>query len=162
MSVNDESERLLRAAMGRILAGKPIRSSGSHTVTALAAEAGVSRRTASRATAVLRDFREAFDPLRVQQTRAPNEFMIADELADVRAKLGRRNSEVIALRAELRALACRVALLGAENAVLRADLRRGRLVVLPTGAAGDEDRARGSPEDPEIAAPLNSAVRAIE
>ncbi len=59
MKVSDESERLLRAAMQPILAGTPIRSSRSFTVTALAVEAGVSRRTAGRATAVLRDFREA-------------------------------------------------------------------------------------------------------
>ncbi|MDP8931319.1 MAG: hypothetical protein M3O70_22805 [Actinomycetota bacterium] len=59
MKVNNESERLLRAAMQRILAGTPIRSSGTFTVTTLAAEAGVSRRTAGRATAILRDLREA-------------------------------------------------------------------------------------------------------
>ncbi|MDP8931032.1 MAG: hypothetical protein M3O70_21275 [Actinomycetota bacterium] len=85
MKVNDESERLLRAAMQRILAGTPIRSSGSFTVTALAVEAGVSRRTAGRATGVLRDFRDAGE----RSAKGPSSdngerARLRDELIDVR------------------------------------------------------------------------------
>jgi hypothetical protein len=59
MNVNDESDRQLRAAMRRLLDGTPIRSNGSLTVSALAVEAGVSRRTAGRAKGMLRDFQDA-------------------------------------------------------------------------------------------------------
>ena len=59
MNVNDESDRQLRAAMQRLLDGSPIRSNGSLTVSALAVEAGLSRRTAGRAKGVLRDFQDA-------------------------------------------------------------------------------------------------------
>ncbi len=44
MNVSCDSERQLRAAIERLLAGTHIRSNGSLTVPALAAEAGVSRR----------------------------------------------------------------------------------------------------------------------
>lgn len=132
MTVSDESERLLRAAMARIMAGTPIRSNGSHTVTALAAEAGVSRRTAARATGVLRDFRDAVAalPTAAQAPDADEAGRLREELAQARAKLTERNTEVRRLRSDLAALACRVALLSEENAQLRGD-RAGRVVALP-------------------------------
>ena len=133
MKVNDESERLLRAAMARIVAGTPIRSNGSYTVTALAAEAGVSRRTAARATAVLADF-----PVAAEAVAKPAKPVgdaeaerLREALAEAQAKLAARNAEVRRLRADLAALACRVALLSEENAQLRGD-RAGPVVALPT------------------------------
>lgn len=132
MKVSDESERLLRAAMARILAGTPIRSNGSHTVTALATEAGVSRRTAARATGVLRDFRDALDGLAkpATLTEAGEVGPLRGALADSQAKLAARNAEVRRLRTDLAALACRVALLSEENAQLRGD-RAASVVALP-------------------------------
>jgi len=132
VTVNDESERLLRAAMDRIVAGTPIRSNGSHTVTALAAEAGVSRRTAARASGVLGDFRDAVAALSkpAMPPAAAEAGRLRDELAEARAKLAERNAEVRRLRADLAALACRVALLSEENAQLRGD-RAARVVALP-------------------------------
>jgi hypothetical protein len=132
VNVNDDSERLLRAAMARLLAGTPIRSNGSHTVTSLAAEAGVSRRTASRATGVLRDFQDATaamvePPSPFSQETGP----IRAELADARTKLGERNAEIRRVRNDLTALACRVALLSEENAQLRAAIGTGSVVALP-------------------------------
>ena len=137
MKVNDESERLLRAAMARILAGTPIRSNGSHTVSALAAEAGVSRRTAARATGVLRDFRDAVESLAKPAKPLSVEDVgpLRKALADAEAKLTTRNTEVRRLRSDLAALACRVALLSEENAQLRGD-RAGQVVSLPARPAG--------------------------
>lgn len=137
MKVNDESERLLRAAMARILAGTPIRSNGSHTVSALAAEAGVSRRTAARATGVLRDFRDAVESLAKPAKPLSVEDVgpLRKALADAEAKLTARNTEVRRLRSDLAALACRVALLSEENAQLRGD-RAGQVVSLPARPAG--------------------------
>lgn len=137
MKVNDESERLLRAAMARILAGTPIRSNGSHTVSALAAEAGVSRRTAARATGVLRDFRDATEVLAKPATLAGPEDVapIRKALAEAQAKLVARNAEVRQLRSGLATLACRVALLSEENAHLRGDRASSRVVALPSRPA---------------------------
>lgn len=133
MKVNDETERLLRAAMDRILAGSPIRSNGSYTVTALAAEAGVSRRTASRATGVLRDFRAAAETsgTPAKQPAGGEAGPLREALADAQAKLTARNAEVRRLRADVAALACRIALLSEENAQLRGD-RAAPVVGLPT------------------------------
>ncbi len=137
MKVNDESEQALRAAMARILAGTPIRSNGSHTVTALATEAGVSRRTAARATGVLRDFRVAIDGLAkpATPTDAGEVGALREALTDAQATLINRNADVRRLRADLAALACRVALLSEENAQLRGD-RAASVVAL----AGRPDR----------------------
>ncbi|MDP1805327.1 MAG: hypothetical protein Q8K72_09190 [Acidimicrobiales bacterium] len=132
MNVNEESERLLRAAMARILAGTPIRSNGSHTVSALAAEAGVSRRTAARATGVLRDFRDAVEGS--AKAAAPptggEVGPLREALAAAQTKLTTRNAEVRRLRADLAVLACRVALLSEENAQLRGDRAR-QVIALP-------------------------------
>lgn len=136
MRVNDESERLLRAAMARILAGTPIRSTGSHTVSALAAEAGVSRRTAARATGVLRDFRDAVEGLaKPPKPLGEDVGALREALAEAQAKVAARNAEVRRLRSDLTALACRVALLSEENAHLRGDRAASHVVALPARPA---------------------------
>jgi hypothetical protein len=133
MNVNDDSERLLRAAMDRILAGTPIRGDGSHTVTGLAAEAGVSRRTAGRATAVLRDFQDTIAGTTKPPDPAHNETeAIRAELAEARTKLGERNTEIREVRKDLTALACRVALLSEDNVQLRVAARGAPIVSLPS------------------------------
>jgi hypothetical protein len=135
LNVNEDSERQLRAAMGRILAGTPIRSNGSYTVTALAAEAGMSRRTAGRATGVLRDFRDAVDGLSKAPPPPIDEVTTAGiraALADARATLKDRNAENARLRSDLTNLACRVAILSEENAILLETVGQGTVVALPS------------------------------
>ena len=56
-AVGTEAE--LRAAMNRLLAGRPFRGSRDLTVTNLALEAGVSRATANRYPEVLEEFRSS-------------------------------------------------------------------------------------------------------
>jgi hypothetical protein len=132
VTVNDHSDRVLRAAMHRILAGTPIRSNGSFTVTALAAEAGVSRRTAARATTVLRDFRDAIEHRQTPPVPpASDDTPSREAIAVLRIKLRAGNAQIRRLRSDLAALACRVALLSEENAQLRTVLGRGKLVSLP-------------------------------
>jgi predicted RNase H-like nuclease (RuvC/YqgF family) len=53
----------LRVAMKRLLSGKPQRTDGRLTISNLAAEAGVSRATANRATTLLTEFRTAVEKL---------------------------------------------------------------------------------------------------
>ncbi|OKO92416.1 hypothetical protein AC629_00540 [Bradyrhizobium sp. NAS80.1] len=54
-----KSEAALRAAMARLLDGRPERTDGALTVANLAREAGVSRATANRAADLLAEFRVA-------------------------------------------------------------------------------------------------------
>ena len=131
MNVSDDSERQLRAAMSRLLAGSPIRSKGSLTVSALAAEAAVSRRTAGRAKGVLRDFHDAIARRGTSVRPAGEAERLRDAVAQLRTRLQEKNAEVTRLRGELRALACRVALLSEENEQLRRSAGGGRLVQLP-------------------------------
>ena len=135
MNVNDESDRQLRAAMQRLLDGTPIRSNGSLTVSALAVEAGVSRRTAGRAKGVLRDFQDAIACRDRSRGAEPNRESerLREELAGLRTKLQQKNAEITRLRAELNTLACRVALLSEENEQLRRAAGTGPVVGLPSG-----------------------------
>ena len=57
--VSAATEQALRAALGRLMAGAPVRCDGRLTVANLAREADVSRATANRAVAVLVDLRQA-------------------------------------------------------------------------------------------------------
>ena len=135
MKVNDESDRQLRAAMQRLLDGTPIRSNGSLTVSALAIEAGVSRRTAGRAKGVLRDFQDAITHRDRSRGTEPNgeAARLGEQLAGTVKKLQQKNSEITRLRAELNTLACRVALLSEENEQLRRACGTGPVVALPSG-----------------------------
>ena len=58
-TVSQKTEDALRAAMMRLLEGTSVHTDGCLTVANLAREAGVSRATANRATAVLAEFRAA-------------------------------------------------------------------------------------------------------
>ena len=57
--VSEKTEDVLRAAMKRLLEGTSVHTDGRLNVANLAREAGVSRATANRATAVLAEFRAA-------------------------------------------------------------------------------------------------------
>lgn len=134
MNVNDESDRQLRAAMRRLLDATPIRSNGSLTVSALAVEADVSRRTAARAKGVLRDVQAAVDRRNRSRGAEPNgEEPRLRELAATVTKVQHKNAEITRLRAELNTLACRVALLSEENERLRRASGIGPVVALPSG-----------------------------
>ncbi len=136
MNVNDESDRQLRAAMRRLLDGTPIRSNGSLTVSALAVEAGVSRRTAGRAKGVLRDFQDAIahrDPSRGAEPNGEAARLRAELAAAAVTKLQQKNAEITRVRAELNTLACRVALLSEENEQLRRASGTGPVVALRSG-----------------------------
>ena len=57
--VSQKTEDALRVAMKRLLDGTSVHTDGRLTIANLAREAGVSRATANRATAVLAEFRAA-------------------------------------------------------------------------------------------------------
>lgn len=96
-----KSEAALRAAMARLLDGRPERTDGALTVSNLAREAGVSRATANRAADLLAEFRAAEARHRQSSPRALKERVRALE-AELRAV---RGAEIAELRGLVRTLA---------------------------------------------------------
>lgn len=100
-AVGPKSEAALRAAMARLLDGRPERTDGALTVSNLAREAGVSRATANRAVDVLAEFRTAEACRRQSSPLVLKERIRALE-AELRAV---RGAEMADLRALARTLA---------------------------------------------------------
>ena len=96
-----KSEAALRAAMKRLLAGRPERTDGALTIVNLAREAGVSRATANRAGDLLAEFRTAEARQRRSSQQALKERIRTLE-AELRAV---RGAEIADLRALARTLA---------------------------------------------------------
>lgn len=97
--IGSKSEAALRAAMSRLLDGRPEHTDGALTVTNLAREADVSRATANRAAYLLAEFRAA----EARQRRSSPQIL---------------KQRIRTLEAELRAVR------GAEMAELRTLTRR--------------------------------------
>lgn len=114
----------LEEAMQRLLEGRPARTDGALTIANLAREAGVSRATANRATAILRQFREHLstaadadlpDTLR-DKIRTPTA-----QLAELRRS---EHQEITDLRSTVSTLAQHVQALTLENHALRTALEK--------------------------------------
>jgi hypothetical protein len=99
--IESKSEAALRAAMKRLLAGRPERTDGALTIMNLAREAGVSRATANRAGDLLAEFRAAEARQRRSSQQALKERIRTLE-AELRAV---RGAEIADLRALARTLA---------------------------------------------------------
>ena len=93
----DETERKLRSALDRLVAGTAVRTEGRLTVSGLAREAGVSRATAHRYPAVLADLEAALQ--RPTQRAASGR---TEDLAERNIRLAAENA---LLRAEKEAMA---------------------------------------------------------
>ncbi len=124
-----KSEAALRAAMARLLDGRPEHTDGALTVSNLAREAGVSRATANRAADLLAEFRAAEVRHRQSSPRALKERVRALE-AELRAV---RGAEIAELRGIARTLAQHIQVLtlqvaerDAVIAGLRDELDRSR------------------------------------
>ncbi len=100
-SLGPKSEAALRAAMARLLDGRPDRTDGALSVSNLAREAGVSRATANRAVDLLAEFRSAEARHRRSSPQALKERVRSLE-AELRAV---RGAEMAELRALTRTLA---------------------------------------------------------
>lgn len=113
--VSSSTERALRAALTRLVSGGATRTDGLLTVANLAREAGVSRATANRASAILAELREAAAEVakqaRLEKPRFPQidaerdqrelENMIAQHV-QVRALLQRASENRRSRRAHIR------------------------------------------------------------
>ncbi|MCX4460280.1 hypothetical protein OOK58_56395 [Streptomyces sp. NBC_01728] len=131
--VSGQAEKALRAAMERLLAGKPARTDGRLIKENLYREAGVSRATMNRAPDILTEWNER---TAATGARTPGEARRDTELGEVRRQLKELKRERTQLQGRLEAAATVIAALHHDNAGLREELAgRGAVIAL------DERRA---------------------
>ena len=139
-----KSEAALRAAMARLLDGRPERTDGALTVANLAREAGVSRATANRAVGLLAEFRAAEARHRQSSPRALKERVRALE-ADLRAV---RGAEIAELRSLARKLAQHIQVLTLQIAERDAVIEGLRQELARSGNARVVPLKRSPRDDP--------------
>ncbi|MFC9740528.1 hypothetical protein ACFVKC_21710 [Streptomyces noursei] len=132
MPVSPATEAKLRAAMDRLLEGRPERTDGALTKENLAREAGVSHATVHRAETVLADW-----DTRVERPvlRTPGEVRRDEEIAELRRGLRESKQNVTLLQNKLDALATVTANLYHENQALKQERTRRTqraLTAMPT------------------------------
>jgi hypothetical protein len=130
MAVSAATEKKLREAMARLLAGRPLHSDGALSKENLAREAQVSHASVHRAVTVLADW-DAQVPRPV--LRSPGEVRRDETITELARKLTGANRRATELQGKLDALAAVTANLYHENRQLRHRLqeRGGRLAALP-------------------------------
>lgn len=119
MTASDERDRI-RAAMARILDGRPERSNGALTVVALAQEADVPRNALTqRHTDLKNQFYQ-----HVQQLGGPSELetRLRSIIAKLKSTIANKNRELRQLRSDVPALIRVVNQLSLENHQLREQL----------------------------------------
>ncbi|MET8292363.1 hypothetical protein ABZV80_45845 [Streptomyces sp. NPDC005132] len=131
-TVSAKTERALREAMERLFTGTPARTDGKLTKNNLWREAGISRATMNRATAVLAEWndrtRHSPASLRDQQQR--------DEISRLRRLPKGNRQERQQLQRQVDAAATVIATLLAENAATREQLANRSVVVIPLRGTG--------------------------
>lgn len=129
-SVSPRTDKSLRQAMERLLAGKSLHTDGRLIKDNLWKEAKVSRATMNRAPQIMAEWNATIaerGDLTTEQARH------ADELAKLRRKLADKTQDANELRRKLDAAATVIATLHHDNIALREQLdRRGDLVDLHT------------------------------
>ncbi|MEV7238556.1 hypothetical protein AB0N06_32850 [Streptomyces sp. NPDC051020] len=129
-SVSAKAEHKLRAAMDRLLAGKPQHSDGRLTKNNLALEAGVSPATMFRAKAVLADWDAHID---AHGSLTPGEARRDADIDDLRRQLATAKKEITELNRRLTAATTVIASLHHDNQMLRAeDEAASTVVVFPS------------------------------
>ncbi|MFF0413460.1 hypothetical protein ACFYUY_23860 [Kitasatospora sp. NPDC004745] len=134
MTVTARTEQALQDAMERLFSGQPQHTDGKLTKTNLCREAGVSRATMNRATAVLAewDARTAASPAALVGRQRDH------ELAELRRKLRESGEERRRLQGQVDAAATVIMTLLTENAALREQAARRPAVIVPiTSSATD-------------------------
>ncbi|MCX5285580.1 hypothetical protein [Streptomyces sp. NBC_00198] len=117
--------------MERLFAGQPIRTDGKLTKQNLWREAGVSRATMNRATAVLTDWNNRVN----QSTASQHDQAQAAEITRLRSQLRNNRHERQRLQDEVDAAATVIAALAAENTALREQVAHRAAVVIPLNRA---------------------------
>lgn len=143
------TDTALRAAMDRLIAGRPRCTDGKLTISNLAREAGVGRATANRATKVLAEFRAAIVR---QQDRQQGPAALRARLRQLEAELMAQcklsSEEIDTLRATVQQMAQHIQALTRQAAAqtrqiaqLRAAINEsGKVVMMPmTRRRANED-----------------------
>lgn len=118
--------RVIRDAMDRLIAGKPLHSDGKLTVKSLAEEAGVKRWLLThRHTDLQAEFRERIANTSVEP---PAIRALQQEKAETMKKVTALTAEVTALSATVHQLERIINVLALENRQLRGDGERSRVV----------------------------------
>lgn len=138
--VSDKTAQALRAAMQRLIAGKPQHTDGKLTKENLWREAQVSRATMNRAPSILAEW-DAYVAVHGKVTRG--EAQRDGQIAALLKKLRAKTKECTGLEKRLKAAATAIAALHHDNEALREELgkRRERTVVELSS------RRRGATED---------------
>ncbi|CAL9435312.1 hypothetical protein [Streptomyces sp. enrichment culture] len=130
----DERTRI-RAAMDRLLAGRPTASDGALTVVALAAEAGVHRMALQKRHADLK--REFYERIRTETKQLPeSEKRLRKTVSDLKETVAAQKAEIAVLRHQVTQLALANAVLTRQRreAVKPPEEVRDNIVPLhPTG-----------------------------
>jgi chromosome segregation ATPase len=112
----------IEAAMDRLLEGIPLRSDGSLTVVALAAEAGVKRHVLTHKHTDLKD--RFYARIKAQHSVPAGEIALRDENASLRRKLDDMRTQRDEYKQAADALARALNVLTAENDKLRSQITR--------------------------------------
>ncbi|GAA2255242.1 hypothetical protein GCM10010402_08140 [Actinomadura luteofluorescens] len=149
MSVSPKTESALRKAMARLIAGQPRHTDGAFTKENLYQEAGVSRATMNRATAVMAEW-DAY--VAEHGRRTTGEARRDGELAQLNRKLRAKTAECTDLRRKLDAAATVIAALHHDNQALREhlDSRRGGLAELAARRERNTTAAPSTPPPPSL------------
>lgn len=125
------SERKLREAMDRLLAGAPLRTDGRLIKENLYREAEVSRATMNRATAVLEEWNRRVVGTQPRDKEIEN---LKRQLREQRAEIRLLRTRVKELEVQLTIAATTVAELHVENELLRGEDQRRNVSPIHTGA----------------------------
>lgn len=119
MSTSPATEKALREAMARLIAGKPQTTDGKLTKENLYREAGISRATMNRATEIMTEW-DAYVETHGRRTRG--ETQRDAEIAKLTAKLKAKTAECTELNRRLDAAATVIAALHHDNEALHEHL----------------------------------------
>jgi hypothetical protein len=121
---SDEERKAITAAMQRLLAGKPLRSSGELTIVALAAEAGLKR---NKLTHKHVDLKDLFNAERRACDGVPDsELRFRDEITALTKKIKALKEERDQYRTASETYARAIHVLTIENDNLRRDIEKRR------------------------------------
>lgn len=135
MAEKASSEGKLRAAMERLLEGRPERTDGRLIKENLYREAGVSRATMNRAPAVLEEWTRRVDGTQPRDKEIEN---LKRQSTERRAEIRQLRKRVKELEAQLTIAATAVAALHVENGVLRGEDAAG--IISPLRRSGGRAR----------------------
>lgn len=121
------NEQRLRAAMDRLLAGKPLHTDGRLTVKNLATEAGLTRQQAYRCEAITKEFAEHVQRISERGEEPAERHLqrisrLREQLAEEKARSARYRTERDEARATQQTLANQLRVLDEQNRRLEAQL----------------------------------------